>query len=103
LAVARKVKQFPELPGRSAYPWDDWLDGSIWELTRGVDFKGTPNTFRSNARVQAVRRGGKIRARILKGADGGEKVYIQYHADEEPRATPEEEQQPVAGDRMTFG
>jgi hypothetical protein len=38
--VARKVERFPELPSQSRYPWESWLDGDIWELTPGEDFKG---------------------------------------------------------------
>jgi hypothetical protein len=76
--LARKVEQFPEMPNRSLYPWHDWLDGDIWELTQGVDFKGSPSTFRSNARAQAKRRDGKIQARIVKGSDGAGRVYIRY-------------------------
>ena len=38
--MARKVDKFPELPSQSRYPWDSWLDGDIWELTPGDDFKG---------------------------------------------------------------
>jgi hypothetical protein len=76
--VARKVEQFPEAPNRSIYPWHDWLDGDIWELTQGVDFKGSAATFRTNARSQAKRRNGKIKARVVRGSDGADRVYVQF-------------------------
>ena len=37
--VARKLDAYtPSTEGRGrppSYPWDQWLDGNIWELTRG--------------------------------------------------------------------
>ena len=24
----------PDLPSKSKYPWDEWMDGSVWELTQ---------------------------------------------------------------------
>lgn len=79
--MARKVDVFPAAPDSSRYPWDEWLDGDVWELVHGEDFKGRPNTFRSNARNQAKRRNGKIRARILKEEGQADKLYIQYYTD----------------------
>lgn len=29
------------------YPWDEWLDGSIWQLTGGEDFTGNVDAMRS--------------------------------------------------------
>jgi hypothetical protein len=82
--MARKVNEFPASPSRTAYPWDEWLDGHIWELVPGKDFKGSSDTFRSNATLQAKRRDGKIRSRRL-GEPGseGERLYIQFYRDEE--------------------
>jgi hypothetical protein len=51
--VARKVESFPELPAQSRYPWDSWLDGDIWELTPGDDFKGKADNFRAVAVAQS--------------------------------------------------
>jgi hypothetical protein len=79
--VARKVKQFPAERDRSAYPWDQWLDGDIWELTQGQDFRGTAVAFRASARGQARRRGGGIRARIVKEEGRPDRVYVQYQAE----------------------
>jgi hypothetical protein len=77
--MARKVEQFPAAADQSKYPWEDWLDGDIWELTQGKDFKGRATTFRSNARSQAKRRGGKLRARILRSEGNIERIYLQFH------------------------
>ena len=80
--MARRVEVFPALGARSQYPWDEWLDGSAWELEVGVDFKANTRTFRSSAITQAKKRGGKIRTRMLRD-DGRELFYVQYY--EEPR------------------
>tara|TARA_B100001996_G_scaffold151958_2_gene115651 strand:+ start:1703 stop:1972 length:270 start_codon:yes stop_codon:yes gene_type:complete len=43
--VARTVKEFPYrgLRGNEIYPWDEWLNGEVWELTEedlaGMEFK----------------------------------------------------------------
>jgi hypothetical protein len=76
--MAHKVEQFPAAPERSKYPWAEWLDGGIWELTQGHDFDGQTHAFRSNARAQAKKRGGKLRARTLKKKGEPERLYIQF-------------------------
>ena len=55
--MAQRIEQFPDAPVQSNYPWDEWFDGSVWELTPGEDFKGKPATFRASAVAQAARRG----------------------------------------------
>ena len=32
---------------RSPYPLDEWMDGSIWLIWRGVDFDGTVHAMQS--------------------------------------------------------
>jgi len=47
----------PRLPHRSyRYPWDQWFDGQVWELVRGVDFKVLSKSFHSMAAHAAQRR-----------------------------------------------
>jgi hypothetical protein len=81
--VAKRVDQFPQQPSQSIYPWDEWLDGSVWELEQGVDFKGTPATFRSVAIGQARKREGKVRTRLIRATTAGakDKLYIQFNGD----------------------
>jgi hypothetical protein len=84
--MAQRVDQFPDQPSKSIYPWDDWLDGAVWELEAGTDFRGTSSTFRSVAIVQARKRGGKVRTRLIRStvANTDDKLYIQFF-----RAEPE--------------
>ena len=37
--MARKVKEMPVSHRASRYPWDEWMDGNIWELSPGKDFE----------------------------------------------------------------
>jgi hypothetical protein len=74
--MARQLDTFPSLPSRQ-YPWEEWLDGAVWELTRGEDFSAKPATVISNARGQAKRRGGSLRTR-LRGEPGREAIVIQF-------------------------
>jgi hypothetical protein len=88
--VARKVDKFPELPSQSRYPWDSWLDGDIWELTPGDDFKGKADNFRAVAVAQAKKRGGRVQTRLLRSSQKGkaDKLYIQFVADHPPAYEP---------------
>jgi hypothetical protein len=81
--MARRVETFPDRPSQSRYPWDEWLDGSVWELVRGEDFKGKPATFRSMAIDQAKKRNGKVRTRLLRGTDrkAADRLYVQFEQD----------------------
>lgn len=36
--MANKVDTFPAARGLAAYPWEDWEDGSIWQIRHGEDF-----------------------------------------------------------------
>lgn len=82
--MARRVDTFPELPSQSRYPWQEWMDGSVWELIPGEDFKGNVRTFRSIALGQAKKRGGKVRTRHIKAAEGQpERLYVQFERDSE--------------------
>lgn len=74
--MARRLDSFPAATG-SRYPWDEWLDGSVWELGRGDDFQAKPSTFRTNAQTQAKKRGGRVRSKAV-DAGGREGVVIQF-------------------------
>jgi hypothetical protein len=68
----RKLDGFPERqnigrPVGSKY--DQFLDGSIWELKQGIDFEGEPSRFIRSMRQHAnSRRGLGVKAMI--GTDG---------------------------------
>jgi hypothetical protein len=78
--MARKVDEFPEVPSQARYPWDEWLDGGVWELIAGEDFKGKPESLRSVADVQARKRGGRVQARLIRSREQGQpdRIYLQF-------------------------
>ena len=57
--MAKKLRQMPDKSvGRPAmYDWLKLLNGSVWELSRGVDFDGEPDSFRGTVYSAAARAG----------------------------------------------
>lgn len=43
--------------GKDAYPWDEWMDGTVWKLVRGEDFDCPARTFQTRAHMAARHRG----------------------------------------------
>lgn len=56
------------------YPWDQWCDGGIWRIRRGVDFFGAVENFRSSIHNQAVKRGRKART----NREGDDTIVFQF-------------------------
>ena len=55
--MAKRVESVPFNTQGGKFPWSDWLDGSIWEITAD-DLAGTPEgSFRSQLSFQAKKRG----------------------------------------------
>jgi hypothetical protein len=72
-----KLQAFPLPPAR--YDWGTILSGEVWKLAHGDDFQSNPRTSVANARVQAKRRGGTVRTRMLE--EGGRTaVIVQFVA-----------------------
>ena len=69
--MARKVDRMP-LKSGGKYPWEQWFDGSIWELTAGDDFMCHCGTLASSAKAAAETRGVKVQV-----IQCGDKIYIQ--------------------------
>jgi hypothetical protein len=77
--MARKVESFWTGPnsntnthGNTKYPWNEWSNGQIWELTIGVDFKCRTQSMRGvlynharrvslSVRIQTITNLGKLR------------------------------------------
>lgn len=72
-----RLEAFPSVPGQGRYDWNQLLDGSPWELVAGADFSGKPQTFATNARHQASKRGGRARVRHFKDEEP-ERLVIQF-------------------------
>jgi hypothetical protein len=76
VVMARTLDTFPA-PATQRHPWQDWLDGSPWQLFPGEDFTSTPSTLIASARAQAKRRGGKVRTRRV-SEHGRETIVLQF-------------------------
>jgi hypothetical protein len=48
---------------KAVYPWTEWLDGDIWQLTEGKDFDTHPLMMERIVRTRATARGAKVRLR----------------------------------------
>lgn len=70
--MAERVDKIPPALNGAKYPWDEWLDGSAWELIQGKDFETTINSFRTTARSAAKVRGIRVMIVVL-----GDLVYVQ--------------------------
>jgi len=72
-----RLNEFPSAPGQGRYDWNQLLDGSPWELVAGRDFGGKPTTFATNARMQALKRGGRVRVRHFSD-ENPERLVLQF-------------------------
>lgn len=63
------------------YPWDRWMDGSMWRLREGIDYKISTRSFRATVYRQAKRLG--CTARVVRLGDG---VAIQLTPKEDSNA-----------------
>jgi hypothetical protein len=76
--MARRLDSFPSAtPPR--YPWGEWLNGEVWELRQGEDFRAKASTLRANAQLQAKKRGGRVHTRYFQ-VEGSipERVILQF-------------------------
>jgi hypothetical protein len=69
--MARKLESFKEggytTPSRSRYPWDEWMDGGIWEVKRGEDFQVSEKSMASTLYAQARAKNQRVSVRVADG------------------------------------
>lgn len=64
--MAKQVAELAPRKGRpQTYKWDQYLDGTAWELTRGEDYTSQSRSFLSQARKAAADRGMKLVTRTI--------------------------------------
>lgn len=82
--MATKLDEFPAGGrGGSRFPFDEWADGSVWQLTRGehegADFQQSTASMRAALYAAAKRRGMKVHTRSVR--DGtNETLVVQFLA-----------------------
>lgn len=67
--MAQRLDSYDFPPGGRAgkYPWDEWLDGSVWRLIGGEDFTTPARNFRRQVISVAQRRGLKAQTTVRDG------------------------------------
>ena len=70
--MAKKVSAWPTNSSNTRYPWDQWLDGNIWELTKGSDLAQDSEHSRAQVYIAARNRGKKART-----TRAGDVLHIQ--------------------------
>lgn len=63
---------------KAGYDWDNWLDGQVWELEKGVDFHVVIPSFRNSASYAARKIGLEI-----KTVSKGNSIFIQAIGEEQ--------------------
>jgi hypothetical protein len=66
--MAHILDSFPDdlsRGGKQKYPWDDWLNGQVWQLNKGVDYSSTPAEFRSQVYTAARKHKVSVRCAVL--------------------------------------
>ncbi len=61
----------------SPYPWHKWLDGRVWQMTKGGDFKCSVGSFKHTATIHARKKGGRLRCHIKDKT----KIVIQFYTE----------------------
>ena len=62
---------------REIYPYDDWFDGQVWMLTRGVDFVQERRGMGARLRSAAKSRGTKVKLGHREMPNGNEIIVLQ--------------------------
>ena len=57
MAHVVKARPMPSITQRHLFPWDEWLNGHTWVLTRGEDFHSRPEYMMERVRSYANRAG----------------------------------------------
>lgn len=65
--MARVVTQVPAPRYYDRYPWHEWLDGQLWELSRDTDFNDPVEALRKYAWSAAKSRGLRAITRVVNG------------------------------------
>lgn len=71
--MAKRLDEFPGGHGIQHYPWDEWGDGSVWEIVHGVDYMVTSYNMRQSIYSTAARRGKTARVKSSK-----DKIVFQF-------------------------
>lgn len=64
--MAKKLEYFDfSNPRKSKYPWDQWMDGSVWQCEFSEDFECDPKSFISSLQGKAKRTHRKVQYKLV--------------------------------------
>jgi hypothetical protein len=64
--------------GRPAkYPWEEWTNGSVWEIVQGQDYDVSTENMRVNLHLRAGKEDKKVITRLAR-EPGPEKLLFQF-------------------------
>jgi hypothetical protein len=78
--MAQRVDSFEDA-GQRRYPWQEWTDGSIWEIKQGEDYDVATENMRVNLHERAKRQGAVVKTKKV-GDEGWEGLRFQFMARE---------------------
>jgi hypothetical protein len=89
--VAKELDRWPPGLGQrpqneTKYPWDEWLNGSVWQLAQGEDYQVKTKSFRTSAQAVARKRGGRVKSAITDNGDGLVMQFIPDKPAKQPAA-----------------
>ena len=78
--MGRRLDTFPgEAPrGQRKYPWDEWTDGSTWEIRRGEDYDVATENMRVNLHMKADSLRCKVRTHKFEDDDQSEGLIFRF-------------------------
>ncbi len=78
--MGRRIEQPPASTStRRLYPWDQWTDGSWWEITAGEDFTTTIRAMRAMLYGRARPHSGrKLDVRLDAPLSQATRIYFRY-------------------------
>lgn len=80
--MAKRLDSFPFHKSRAGkYPWDQWLNGETWQLTKGTDFETDLEIMRRATRTEAIKRGLNVHTSVDKNR--GQVIFQAY----DPKST----------------
>ena len=77
--VLEKLPSWAKRGRRTIYPYDQWFDGQVWLLTRGIDFVQERRGMATRIRSISKHRGLKITVSHRELPNGAEVVVVKNH------------------------
>lgn len=77
--MSKKLDHYDFTIGNVRYPWEQWADGGIWEITKGEDFLATPRSMQVTICKRARVWGMSARTNIV----NAHTIVFQFYKPEE--------------------